>query len=290
MALIVKDRIKETTTTTGTGTVTLAGAEAGFQAFSVVGDANTTYYAIVSGNNWEVGLGTYTLSGTTLSRDTILESSNSGSAITLAGTSDVFCTYPAEKSVLTDAIGTAAALDTGISNTNVPKFTSGVADDDFLRVDGTAIEGRSASEVLSDIGGVGLANYSTFVNSTEKVTVSATAATGTINYDTDTQSVVYYTSAASGDWTINFRASSGASLDSVLAVGEAITLVHLVTITGSEYRNTTVQVDGSGITPEWQGGSAPTEGNANSIDSYTYTIIKTGSAAFTILAALTQFA
>jgi hypothetical protein len=290
MALIVKDRIKETTTTTGTGTVTLAGAEAGFQAFSVVGDANTTYYAIVSGNNWEVGLGTYTLSGTTLSRDTILESSNSGSAITLAGTSDVFCTYPAEKSVLTDAIGTAAALDTGISNTNVPKFTSGVADDDFLRVDGTAIEGRSASEVLSDIGGVGLANYSTFVNSTEKVTVSATAATGTINYDTDTQSVVYYTSAASGDWTINFRASSGASLDSVLAVGEAITLVHLVTLTGAEYRNTVVQVDGVGITPEWQGGAAPTEGNINSIDSYSYTIIKTGSAAFTILAALTQFA
>ena len=72
--------------------------------------------------------------------------------------------------------------------------------------------------------------------------------------------------------------------------GEAITLVHLVTLTGSEYRNTTVQVDGVGITPEWQGGSAPTEGNANSIDSYTYTIIKTGSAAFTILAALTQFA
>ena len=135
-----------------------------------------------------------------------------------------------------------------------------------------------------------LNNYSPFVNSTEKVTVSATAATGTINYDTDTQSVLYYTSAAAGDWTVNFRDSSGTSLDSVLAVGEAITLVHLVTITGSEYRNTTVQVDGSSITPEWQGGSAPTEGNANSIDSYTYTIIKTGSAAFTILAALTQFA
>jgi len=99
MALIVKDRVKETTTTTGTGTVTLAGAEDGFQSFSVIGDASTTYYAIVSGNNWEVGLGTYTSSGTTLSRTTILESSNSGSAITLSGTSDVFCTYPAEKAV-----------------------------------------------------------------------------------------------------------------------------------------------------------------------------------------------
>ena len=144
--------------------------------------------------------------------------------------------------------------------------------------------------LTSDVPDNVLNTYATFVNSTEKVTVSATAATGTINYDTNTQSVVYYTSAAVGDWTINFRASSGATLNSVLATGEAITLVHLVTLTGAEYRNTTVQVDGSSITPEWQGGAAPTEGNINSIDSYSYNIIKTGDAAFTILAALTQFA
>jgi hypothetical protein len=109
MALIVKDRVQETTTTTGTGTVTLAGAVTGFQDFSVIGDGNTTYYAITSGNDWEVGLGTYTASGTTLSRDTILESSNAGSAINLSGTSNVFCTYPAEKSVAQDAQGAGVA-------------------------------------------------------------------------------------------------------------------------------------------------------------------------------------
>lgn len=147
-----------------------------------------------------------------------------------------------------------------------------------------AISGASLTGVAS------LDSYSPFVNATEKVTVAATAATGTINYDTNTQSVVYYTTAASGDWTVNFRASSGATLNSVLSTGETLTLVHLVTLTGSEFRNTVVQVDGSAITPEWQGGTAPTEGNINSIDSYTYTIIKTGDAAFTILAALTQFA
>ena len=136
----------------------------------------------------------------------------------------------------------------------------------------------------------GVSDYTTFTNLTEKVTVAATAATGTINYDTGTQSVVYYTSNAAADWTINFRDSSGSTLNSKIATGEAITLVHLVTIGGSEYRNTVVQVDGSSITPEWQGGAAPTEGNINSIDSYAYTIIKTGDAAFTILAALTQFA
>jgi len=116
MAFVVKDRVKETTNTTGTGTLTLAGASEGFQTFAAIGDGNTTYYAIVSGTSWEVGLGTYTASGTTLSRDTVLESSNAGSKITLSGVSDVFCTYPAEKSVHIDDVGTATASQMSASN------------------------------------------------------------------------------------------------------------------------------------------------------------------------------
>lgn len=100
MALVVKDRVKETSTTIGTGTFTLAGASDGFQAFSAIGDGNQTYYVITDGTAWEVGIGTYTASGTTLSRDTILESSNSGSAVDWgAGDKDVFVTYAAERSV-----------------------------------------------------------------------------------------------------------------------------------------------------------------------------------------------
>ena len=114
MAFVVKDRVKETTTTTGTGTITLAGAVLGFQAFSVIGDGNTTFYTIQDSlaGDWEVGIGTYTSSGTTLSRDTILESSNAGSAVNFAaGTKDVFVTYPAERSVYVDGGGVTS--DTG---------------------------------------------------------------------------------------------------------------------------------------------------------------------------------
>jgi hypothetical protein len=103
MPLVLKDRVKETSTTTGTGTLTLGGAASGFQSFSVIGDGNKTYYAIVDSatGDWEVGLGTYTSSGTTLSRDFVLESSNSGSAVDFAANvKDMFVTYPAERSVI----------------------------------------------------------------------------------------------------------------------------------------------------------------------------------------------
>jgi hypothetical protein len=127
MALVVKDRVQVTSTTTGTGTFTLGSAVAGFQDFSAIGDGNTTYYAIVLGSEWEVGLGTYTSSGTTLSRDTILESSNSGTAVNFsAGTKNVFVTYPAEEAVYQDASGDAYAPQFAASNgLNVNNATIG---------------------------------------------------------------------------------------------------------------------------------------------------------------------
>ena len=100
MPLVFKDRVKETSTTTGTGTLTLAGAVTGFQSFAAIGNGNTTYYTITNGTDWEVGIGTYTSSGTTLSRDTVLSSSNSGSKVDwIAGSKEVFVTYPAGRAV-----------------------------------------------------------------------------------------------------------------------------------------------------------------------------------------------
>jgi hypothetical protein len=124
----------------------------------------------------------------------------------------------------------------------------------------------------------------------EVATVSATAATGTINYDITTQSVLFYTSNASANWTVNFRASSGTSLDTALSTGQSVTVAFLVTQGSTAYYNSAVQVDGttSGVTTRWLGG-APTAGNASGIDSYRYLIIKTGSATYTVLASVTQF-
>lgn len=127
-------------------------------------------------------------------------------------------------------------------------------------------------------------------NTREKTTVSATAATGTIAFDVLTQQVLFFTSNATGNFTVNIRGDGSNTLDSLMAVGDSITLAFLVTNGGTAYYNTAVQVDGSAVTPKWQGGTAPDAGNASSVDIYTYTVIKTGSAAFSVFASQTQFA
>jgi hypothetical protein len=124
----------------------------------------------------------------------------------------------------------------------------------------------------------------------EKVTISATAATGTINYDLSTQSVLYYTSNATGNWTLNIRGNSSTTLNSMMATGQSMTLAFLATQGSTAYYNSAVTIDGSSVTPKWFGGSAPSAGNANGIDVYTYTIIKTGSAAYVVIASLSRFA
>jgi hypothetical protein len=128
-----------------------------------------------------------------------------------------------------------------------------------------------------------------FQDAAEVTTISATAATGTINYDVTTQSVLYYTTNASANWTVNFRGNGTTSLDTLMSSGQAITLVFLVSQGATAYYNNAVTIDGSSVTPKYQGGTAWTSGNASGIDAYSYTIVKTGSAAFTVFAAQTQF-
>jgi hypothetical protein len=134
------------------------------------------------------------------------------------------------------------------------------------------------------------ASNTSFKYIVEPTTISATAATGTINYDVSTQSIVYYTTAATANWTINLRGAASATLNSFMSTGQTITVTFMATQGATAYYNSAVTVDGSAVTPKWQGGITPNAGNANSVDAYTYAIIKTGNAAFTVLASQTRYA
>ena len=159
-----------------------------------------------------------------------------------------------------------------------PSITSSTANSDIL-LSPTGV----ASRVTFDGGGK-------IQQIAEKVTTEATAATGTVNYDVITQAVWNFTTDASANWTLNVRGDGSNSLDSIMDTGESITIAHIVSQGATAYYNSAFTIDGSSVTPEWQGGSAPTAGNVSSLDTYSYTIIKTASATFTVLASQTQFA
>jgi hypothetical protein len=172
-----------------------------------------------------------------------------------------------------------------VIGTNVQAYDANTVFDD-VSATFTAANSFTAKQTFTGSSSV---ISSKFVNALEGVTVSATAATGTINYDVTTQSILFYTSNASANWTVNFRASSGTSLNTAMATGESITVVFLVTNGTTAYYNNAVTIDGTSVTPKWQGGSAPTVGNASSVDAYSYSIVKTGSAAYTVFASQVQF-
>ena len=196
----------------------------------------------------------------------------------------------------------AANGGTGVANNAASTLTISGAFATTVTVSGTTAVTLPTSGTLATLGGVEtftgtktLAGTSAtlamiLTDTAEIATVSATAATGTINYDVTTQSVLYYTTSASGNWTVNFRASSGTSLNTAMSTGQSVTAAFLVTQGATAYYNSVVQVDGSTVTPKYQGGTAYSAGNASSVDVYMYTIIKTGNAAFTVFTSQTKFA
>lgn len=135
-----------------------------------------------------------------------------------------------------------------------------------------------------------LSNKTLGINTKESFTSSATAATGTINFDCNTYQILYYTTNSSANFTVNIRGDSSTALNSILNIGESISCIFMVTNGGTAYYQTSFQIDGTAVTPKWQGGTAPSSGNASSIDVYSYTILKTASATYTVLASQSKFA
>ena len=180
MALVLADRVQETTTTTGTGSVTLDGAVTGYQTFAVIGNGNTTFYTIADqgGANWEVGIGTYSTTGPTLARTTVLASSNSGSLVDFtSGTKTVFVTYPSEKSVNLDSSGNVSPLGTVASGTwNATAITTTYGGTGLTSYTAGDLPYYSTGTALSKLG-IGTNGYILTSNGTAPTWAANTAAT-----------------------------------------------------------------------------------------------------------------
>jgi hypothetical protein len=275
--------------------------------FNAAGNGTSVGLNVGSGKTLTVagtftGSGTVNISGSASITGTLVVPTSASPAQTTDGS----MVWDSDDNLLTVGDGSSRKVmtDTDSSQTLTNKTLTNPTINGFTG--NTAIVNIGSGQIYKDTSGnVGLGTTSPLAmlqvigsssiaaaklpNILETATVSATAATGTINYDVTTQSVLYYTSNASANWTVNIRASSGTSLNTLMAVNDTVTVVHMVTQGSTAYYNSALQIDGSSVTPKWQGGTAPTSGNASGIDIYTYTVIKTASATFTVLASQTQF-
>jgi len=238
MALVLADRVKETTTTTGTGTVTLLGASSGFQSFAAVGNANTTYYCIAAqtGTEWEVGIGTYTSVGTTLSRTTVLASSNAGSLVVFsAGTKDVFVTYPSSRSIYADGTTLTATNSSILPATSGGTSYASYAVGDILYASTTTALSKlpdvaTGSAIIS--GGVGVAPSYGKIGLTTHVSGILPVANGGTNASTASitsfNNITGYTAAgATGTTSTNLVFSTSPTLVTpALGVPTSVTLTN----------------------------------------------------------------
>ena len=234
---------------------------------------------------------------TALATGTVIPVANGGTGVTTStGTGSVVLS--ASPTLTGTPLAPTAAPGTSTTQIATTAFVQNIAgalgtmssqNANAVAITGGTINGTTIGATTPSSGAFTSLNASGVTTLGETTTVSAIAATGTINYDVITQGVLYYTSNASANWTVNFRGNGSTSLNTLMAVGETRTVTFLVTQGSTAYYNNAVTVDGSSVTPKWQGGTAPTTGNTSGIDVYTYSIIKTASATFTVLASQTQF-
>jgi hypothetical protein len=196
-----------------------------------------------------------------------------------------------------DAALTAGIVQEGmfayLADTNTTVYYDGTTWQSFGTGDVTGLTAGTGITITNPSGPVptiALSTGATLTSPKEKIEIVAAGSTGTINVDTLTASVEYYTGPATANWTLNVRGDGSTTLNSIMAVGEQISIVYLNTNTGTAYYPTGFTIDGSAVTPKWLGGTAPSSGNINSVDAYVYTIIKTAASTYTVLASQSKFA
>jgi hypothetical protein len=247
-------------------------------AWQEISYLNAAYFATIASSVIPTATNTYDVGTTSLRwKDAYLSG-------TLTATGNVVIGGSVSAASLSGSLPVASLTGTTLPSSVVTSSLTSTGTLASLAVTGAASLSSSASVGTT----LSVGSTLTLQQALEKATISATAATGTINYDALTQAVLYYTTNASGNWTLNIRGSSGVALSSMMAVGQSLTVVFLATNGATPYYPSVHQIDGSAVTPKWLSGTAVVAGNASAIDVYTYTVVR-AAGGFTLLASRSYY-
>jgi hypothetical protein len=279
LAVGISSTATSMTVTSGTaaGLVSEALAAGNVDQFAIAIDHDTVNEEIV----WVTAVSVDTLTVVRGRAGTSNVAHSAGASVkhVLTGEDLTFFTTQIGNAVLTSGAQTIAGVKTFSSSpvfsaiTNTGTVTLPTSTDTLV--------GRATTDTLTN---------KSLATTKETMTIAASAATGTINFDASTQGILYYTSNATANWTLNVRGNSSTTLNTLMSANDSLTVVFMATQGSTAYYQTSFTIDGTSVTPKWQGATSPSAGNASSIDMYTFTIVKTGSAAYTVFGSQTRFA